>query len=316
MNHYVLDIPYGEEAGSTTVGGKAFALNKLAKNNIQIPNTDVLTISAFEDFVSHNHLKTFSTFLRSNHDLDHQAIRSQFLEIQNTYEEGIIPSTVNVAINEWLSQTKNDLFAVRSSANCEDGVSRAWAGQFNSYLNTPKSKLKDNIKKCWASVFSLGAFYYSKKHDSSLDEIEMAVVLQEMVPASIAGVCFTSNPVNNDSNQIIVEFCEGLGEVLVASLITPNNYILDKVTGEVVNYRCGNQKKVLRYGLGETVLETEEGSSFCSELTRKQLDELKDIAVHLEDLFGAPQDFEWAFVENELYILQSRNITTIKNTAS
>lgn len=311
MSHYVLDIPYDEEASSTVVGGKAFALNKLAKHKINIPNTDVLTVNAFEDFVETNRLETFSTFLGNDEKLDHQSIRTRFLEIQNTYEEGNIPSVVNVAINEWLNQTKNDLFAVRSSANCEDGVSRAWAGQFHSFLNTPKSKVKENIKKCWASVFSLGVYYYSKKYESTLNEIEMAVVLQEMVPASIAGVCFTSNPVNNDNNQIVIEFCEGLGEVLVASLITPNNYILDKSTGDVVNYRCGNQKKVLRYGVGETVLETNGSSDFCNELTRKQLDELRDMAVRLENLFGAPQDFEWAFVGDQLCILQSRNITTI-----
>jgi pyruvate,water dikinase len=139
----------------------------------------------------------------------------------------------------------------------------------------------------------------------------MAVILQEMIPAEISGVCFTTNPISGNKNEIMIEFCEGLGVPLVSSQIVPHMYIINKTDSTIVEYRCGTQKRVMRYGENSEILDVNAPLQVKSrELSKSQIEKIVEMAIILENIFETAQDFEWTLVGTELTVVQSRNITT------
>ncbi len=313
MNKMLYELPLiSEPLSKNDFGGKASSLNFLIKNNIRVPKTFVLSTDAHRIFLEHNHLQPFHFIAQSlyNNDDNFEGLREVFKNESLKYINAKIPELLNAELNRFISSTTNDLFAIRSSANCEDNIDHAWAGQFNSFLNTPKSAIKERVKSCFASVFSAGVFYYALRHSSIDRPIEMAVVIQEMVPADISGVCFTVNPISNDSDQIMIEFCEGLGEPLVSSQIIPHMYLIKKSDSSVIKYRHGNQKRILRYGIESNCTLDISGQLQQGILSKLQLQLIVAMAKKLEELYGHAQDFEWVFAGDELNVVQSRNITT------
>ena len=178
--------------------------------------------------------------------------------------------------------------AVRSSAANEDGKNASWAGQFDTFLNTDRADLIENIKKCWASAKSGRARAYARGR--SLETGAVAVIVQAMVNGQVSGVAFSVHPVTKNPDHVVIEATPGLAEGVVSGTITPDNYVFDKKSGSVVDGTLASTK---------------------AHLFNKQI---KDVAVavqKLESYFGFPVDVEWAFSNGELFILQSRPITTL-----
>ncbi len=181
--------------------------------------------------------------------------------------------------------------AVRSSATAEDLPSASFAGQLDSFLNVcGEDDYLEAVKKCWASLWTPRAIHYRKQKSIGQKHIAMAVIVQEMVEATAAGVLFTANPVTNSRQEIYIEAVRGLGESLVSGESNADVYLVKK------------DKLFVNY------LELREERPLLSEY---QLKVLASAGKKLEFLNGQEQDVEWAMAKGEIYILQTRPITTL-----
>jgi phosphoenolpyruvate synthase/pyruvate phosphate dikinase len=224
----------------------------------------------------------------------------------------VVPPEANIyeASSEILAafdKLGNEFVAVRSSAAGEDSKSQSWAGQFESYLYVTRGQLLQRINDCRASGHSARTAAY----DAGSSNMPVAVVVQTMVPADVAGVLFTANPVTRDRRSVMVEAVYGLGEQLVQGLATPDNFILDR-TGRILHQTITSKTSKLS-GSPDGIVETPIPAGFQQQpaLTPEQLAGLTTLAVKLESDFGHPLDIEFALAHGKLWVVQARPITTI-----
>jgi pyruvate,water dikinase len=200
--------------------------------------------------------------------------------------------------------------AVRSSACAEDSETASYAGQQETYLYVRGAEaVLDRVRDCWASFFSERAIFYRGKM-GSLDDLGMAVVVQRMVRADVAGVLFTCDPVHGRRDRMVVEAVLGLGEAAVSGQVTPDHYIL-KRDGTVRKAQVSEQPfAVVPVEAGGTE-ERELGPEGAEQkLGEEHLRALAQLGDDLEQRLGGPQDIEWALEGGELYVLQARPVTT------
>ncbi len=200
--------------------------------------------------------------------------------------------------------------AVRSSACAEDSETASYAGQQETYLYVRGADdVLARVRDCWASFFSERAIFY-RERKGSLDDLGMAVVVQRMVRAEVAGVLFTCDPVHRRRDRMVVEAVLGLGEAAVSGAVTPDHYVL-KRDGTVKRAQVARQPfaivPVESGGTEERQLGDEGGEQ---KLDEEQLRELARIGDDLEQRLGGPQDIEWALEGGELFVLQARPVTT------
>jgi pyruvate, water dikinase len=200
--------------------------------------------------------------------------------------------------------------AVRSSACAEDSEAASYAGQQETFLHVRGADaVRDRVRDCWASFFSERAIFYRQKM-GSLDDLGMAVVVQRMVRAEVAGVLFTCDPVRGRRDRMVVEAVLGLGEAAVSGQVTPDHYIL-KRDGTVRKAQVSQQPLAIVPLEGGGVEERELGPEGGEQkLGEDQLRELARIGDDLEQRLGGPQDIEWALEGGEIYVLQARPVTT------
>src|SRR5947209_39642 len=178
--------------------------------------------------------------------------------------------------------------AVRSSACAEDSEAASYAGQQEIYLNVEGGdEVCARVVDCWASFFSERALFY-RARKGSLADLSMAVVVQKMLDPIKSGVIFTVDPVSRRRDRMIIEAVFGLGEQVVSGEVTPDHYVVD---------RTGNVKR--EHIVDKRVLEPEE------------IRQLVELGRKLEEHFGKPQDIEWGIENGNVYLLQSRPVTTL-----
>jgi pyruvate, water dikinase len=200
--------------------------------------------------------------------------------------------------------------AVRSSARAEDSETASYAGQQETYLHVRGlGEVVRRVRDCWASFFSERALFY-RARQGSLDDVGMAVVVQRMVAADVAGVLFTCDPVQRRRDRMVVEAVFGLGEAAVAGQVTPDHFVIAR-DGEMKKSRVAVQPFALVSapggGTAEHELSADEGGA--PTLDESRLRELARLGDELERRLGMPQDIEWALAEGELYVLQARPVT-------
>ena len=200
--------------------------------------------------------------------------------------------------------------AVRSSACAEDSEEASFAGQQETYLHVlGGDAVRARIRDCWASFFSERALFYRAKM-GSLGDLGMAVVVQRMVQADLAGVLFTCDPVRKRGDRMVVEAVIGLGEAVVSGQVTPDHYVL-KRDGSVKKAQVHEQPYAIvalpEGGVTERPLPAEEGAA--RKAPDAVLSELARIGDDLEQRLGGPQDIEWAVQGGELFVLQARPVT-------
>jgi pyruvate, water dikinase len=201
--------------------------------------------------------------------------------------------------------------AVRSSACAEDSEIASYAGQQETYLHvTGAGAVRERVRDCWASFFSERAIFY-RRRKGSLDDLAMAVVVQRMVRADVAGVLFTCDPVHGRRDRMVVEAVIGLGEAAVSGAVTPDHYVL-KRDGTVKRAQVAVQPFAIEPAAGggtcERALDPEEGGA--QKVGEDALRELARIGADLEQRLGRAQDIEWAIADGELHVLQARPVTT------
>ena len=199
--------------------------------------------------------------------------------------------------------------AVRSSACAEDSEAASYAGQQETYLHVRGAgAVRERVRDCWASFFSERALFY-RARKGSLDDLEMAVVVQRMVQADVAGVLFTCDPVHHRHDRMVVEAVLGLGEAAVAGEVTPDHYAI-KRDGTLKRAQVTRQPfAIVPAAAGGTEQRElgEEGGA--QKLGEDELRALARIGDDLEQRLGGPQDIEFAIEGGEIYVLQARPVT-------
>jgi pyruvate,water dikinase len=281
-----------EQAGDnqlSLVGGKAFNLGKLIVAGLPVPRGFCVTTTAFDHFLASCPRRTeLSNLLAQCSGDEIGRIAELSREVRSCLAEDHVPEAVkNAVLSEWRELGGERNFAVRSSATVEDAAGMSFAGQFESILNVRGADaLLAAIKSCWLSLFSERALIYLARQRVPAEKVKMAVVVQEMVDASHAGVVFTADPLTGATDRFVVECVSGLGEGLVQGTVQPERTVVEKRTGRVL---ASPENKLL---------------------SSATLENLCDLARQTERLFCSPQDIEWAQRDNRLFLLQSRPITT------
>lgn len=288
---YTLDFKKLSKNDIAIAGGKGASLGEMMQAKFPVPPGFVVSASAFEKFLEETDLNVEIDSIL--HSVDHQKIHT----VENASEkikalilEAEMPKYISVEIQRFFKKLNAEYVAVRSSATAEDSASAAWAGQLESYLNTTGENLLENVKKCWASLFTPRAIFYRYEKKLHNQKVSVAVVIQKMIQSEISGVCFTVHPVTQDKNQMIIEAVFGLGDSLVQGLVTPDSYVIEKDNLNILDKNVEGAQK----------------------LSDKQIIELAKICQEIERHYDKPQDIEWVFEKGKFYIVQSRPITTLK----
>lgn len=232
-------------------------------------------------------------------------------EIQSIVAEALLPEELASQVSRAYSNMGSNVFvAVRSSACSEDGEAASFAGQQETFLNVVGADaVLEKVVDCWASFFSERALFYRHKK-GSLADLGMAVVVQRQVASDKSGVMFTTDPIRRRGDQMVIEAAFGLGEAVVSGLVTPDNYVVRR-DGRLKKTRVGRQDHMIVRddGGGTVTVDLDNDTARSQVLDEDEVARLAAVGVQLEDAFGSPQDIEWAFEADELYVLQSRPIT-------
>lgn len=298
-------------------GGKGASLGEMTQAGIPVPKGFVLTSSAFEKFLEESDLGVeIEAILKTVDTAAMHTVEDASGKIQELILAKEIPSTIQKEILSAFQKLGADFVAVRSSATAEDSASAAWAGQLDTFLNTTENALLENIRKCWASLFTPRAVFYRFEKGLHTSRISVAVVVQKMINSEVSGIAFSVHPVTEDRNQIIIEAGFGLGEAIVSGQITPDSYVVTKEPREILDKNITEQERGLfrKQDGGNEWKKPERGSE--QKLTDEQIKGLANLIIQIENHYGFPCDIEWALEGGKFYITQSRPITTLSNTNS
>jgi len=309
------------------LGGKGSNLVKLAKNNYNVPNGFIISTEAYKNFIKsskyHKELETlFSKNLKPQNVLSiSKKIRNDIL---NTQIPTDIKDEIKTAYDNFRQKLTGELrFAVRSSANIEDGDRFSFAGQADTFLF--RKSLNDiiySVKACWSSLFNPRALLYlsqmNKLHKTTkLNEIYMAVVIQQMISSEISGVLFTVNVLNNNIKEMLINSTWGLGEALANNCVIPDTLIINKSTYNIIKTIIGKKEKTVipdyAHSTTKLIKTSRKLQKICC-LNKKNIKKICEIGNTIEQLYNCPQDIEWTIKDDELFILQTRPITTFKKS--
>lgn len=306
------------------VGGKNANLGEMTRAGIPVPPGFAITAEAYREFITETNIaeKIYRIVEETVTDIKdpkqyEEASKKVRQLIESTEMPGRIEKAIQANYNELSKRTKtSEIFvAVRSSATAEDLPDASFAGQQETYLNVKGAdELVRKTVKCWSSLFTPRAIFYRTEKGFRHEEVLISVGVQKMVNSKVAGVTFTINPVSGESNQIVIEANWGLGESVVSGAVTPDDYVVNKSTLQIIEKRIA--KKTIEYiqdpETGRTIhaeIDTKRQKIPC--LADEEVVKLAEIAKQIEEHYGAPQDIEWAIDRNlpfpeNIYIVQSR----------
>ncbi len=311
------------------VGGKAANLGETYNAGLPVPEAFVVTVEAYKEFLEKARIKNkIFEILRTTNvnnpkqlDLSTKKMREFIInsevpepirkEIKRAYEE----------ISEKYGR-KEEYVAVRSSATAEDRLEASFAGQQLTILNIRGAEnVIDAVKRCWASLFTSRATFYRTTKGFEHEKVLIAVAVQKQLGALPrkdylegkykAGVGFTVHPATGEKDKILIEASWGQGESVVSGAVTPDTYVIDKRTGEIIEVKIGDKKKmrVPKADGDLEEIETPEEMQKKACLTDAELKKLWELAKKLDEHYNFPQDFEWVCENGNVYLVQSRPVT-------
>ncbi len=300
---------------SNIAGGKGASLGEMINNNIPVPPGFVVLSSTFDKFleITDINIEIDAILSKVRHNEIH-TVENASKTIQALILSSEIPEEIAIEIKKEFKKLKAKYVAVRSSATAEDSASAAWAGQLDSFLNTTENTLLENVKRCWASLFTPRAIFYRFEKELHKEKISVAVVIQKMVDSEVSGIAFSVHPVTEDRNQIIIEAGYGLGEAIVSGQVTPDAYVVTKDDLNILDKNVYAQERGIYRNKNNDGNEwrdiaKNEAEKQC--LSDEQIIELSKLIIKIEKHYNFPCDIEWAMENNTFYIVQSRPITTL-----
>jgi len=299
-----------------SVGGKGASLGEMYGIGLPVPRAFVVTAQAFRKFLGETGIeeRLFAGLANLNVE-DNAALEEASRKARELVLSVGIPQHLQKKIREAYGELGSELVvAVRSSATAEDLPDASFAGQQETYLNIQgNGDLIHSVQRCWASLYGARAIYYRAKQGFDDRSVNIAVVVQELVEAKKAGVMFTSHPVTGEPLTII-EGSWGLGEAVVSGSVSPDKYVFDLRSGQVIDRLISAKlEMVVPDGKkGTKTIEVPGDMQKAPVLTDAEVKELARFGAIAEGHYGVPQDLEWAITGKDFHILQSRPITTIR----
>jgi pyruvate,water dikinase len=314
MQYYITNFSSLSLNSLKVSGRKAASLGELVHAGFPVPAGFVIVGQAFEDYLRECALRP-SIEASLDGKKVYESLVSPCEAIRSKITSGHMTTRMAHEIVEAYDNLGCDRVAIRSSATVEDSQTASWSGQLDTFLNTDRGALLSNVIKCWASLFKPITVLYGINHGTSILQVSMGVIVQEMVDADVSGVAFTIHPESRDRNLMIIEAGWGLGESIVQGRIIPDLYVVDKRDRVIVDLRIGNQYEMLvrdekcrQLNALATVPSDQQQKQ---KLTGEQITELADLCIRVEQHLGTPSDIEWARSKESFFVIQSRPITTL-----
>jgi pyruvate,water dikinase len=302
------------------VGGKGANLGEMTNAQIPVPPGFIVTAGAYFDFLNEtgitNQIRRLLEPLDSN---DSRQLQEISAVVKDVILKAAMPQSLAAAIEEAYGKMGGGFVAVRSSATAEDLPEASFAGQQATFLNIRGEKeVVAAVQQCWASLFEPRAIFYRVENGFDHFKVGIAVPVQRMVQSDSSGVMFTVEPTSSDRSKITIEAVFGLGEMIVSGDVTPDHYVVDKDTMQIVHKEVKAQEwKLIRKEGGKGKEDNIKVDLTPEEQARQKITDediiaLAKIGKGLEDHYQFPQDIEWAKEKNEIFIVQTRPVTTIR----
>jgi len=301
------------DAQLENAGGKGANISKLIRSGLPIPDGFIITTEAYCKFIEANNLgDRILQRVTKIQSQDSAALVDASEDIHSWFSNSITPSQIITQVVDAYSMLGSSPVAVRSSATAEDLPDVSFAGQQDTFLNIIGEKaLLTAVVDCWSSLWTARAIGYRARNLISHDEITLAVIVQEMVPAEVSGVMFTANPLTGLRSEFVIDAILGLGEALVGGHVEPDNYVLDIAKQEIFSKKIGAKEIAILGKPGGGVRKTTSDASQFQALPDEQMLKLARLGDQIEAIYEFPQDVEWAWADGELFVLQSRPITSL-----
>jgi pyruvate,water dikinase len=310
-------LPLSDSTASLeTVGGKGASLTRLINAGLPVPDGFHISTEAYRKFITVNDLGiTIEEALSQVDVMKPFTLESASRQIGESLIQAKIPPKVSADIVKAYAVLpgKDPAVAVRSSATAEDLPDASFAGQQESYLNiSGAGQLLEATKKCWASLWTARAISYRIQQGISTEGVALAVVVQLLVPAEVAGILFTANSITGRRDQALINAAWGLGEAVVGGKVTPDTITVDKETSAVVAYEVADkQLMTVRVNGATEEKAVPESLRLVPVLSDEDTRKLTDLGEKIEALYQMPMDIEWTLTDGELAIVQARPITVL-----
>lgn len=313
-----------------SLGGKGASLVTMTAAGMPVPPGFVVNTAAFRAFMGSGLDEIIAGHLADLDPEDITAVDKASAAIRELITSRPVPDSLRevtqAAYTDLQSRFESEVpLAVRSSATAEDLPDASFAGQQDTFLwLNGYASVAEHIRACWASLYTSRAIIYRVKNNIPDEGLCMAVVVQKMVNARIAGVAMTLDPTNGDRSKITVDASWGVGEMVVSGTVTPDNIQLDKVTLAVITEHIGDKHAELipdpaTNSLVEREVEAARRNVLC--LTTAELEAVALLAKRAEKHYKSPQDVEWALDADlpdgeNLLLLQARPETVHSSKAA
>jgi pyruvate,water dikinase len=322
-------VKFFEELGKDDVdlaGGKGANLGELTQAGIPVPPGFVVTSTTYRKFIEETGISDEIMDILNALDVNQN---KELQEASRKIKKIIVSTRMPDDIRRIVTEAYNALclrigidevfVAVRSSATAEDLPEASFAGQQDTYLNIKGEKdVLEYVQKCWASLFEARAIFYREENNFDHGKVFIAVVVQEMVNSEKAGVMFTVHP-STGEEKILIEGAWGLGEAVVSGTVTPDTYWVDKGAGKIIEHQV-SEKNIMFIrdpDAGNTVkVPVPENKKNKQVLSDDELSRLTELGKTIQNHYNFPQDTEWGIENNKIYMLQSRPVTTLQQTAT
>jgi rifampicin phosphotransferase len=299
----------------SVAGGKAANLGELIRVGLPVPGGFCVTTVAYGLVAEGADLVPSMNDLAETDPED----TSRLAELAAAARASLLVARVPDDLAEAITMAYEELgngapvpVAVRSSATAEDLPYASFAGQQDTYLNVVGiENVLDAVRRCWASLWTDRAVSYRASNAIDHGSVRLAVVVQRMVEAEVAGILFTANPLTGKRRQAVIDAAPGLGEAVVSGAVNPDHFVVNTATGEILERRLGDKRVAVVAAADNGTRRIElDGNENKASLEDGQIRALADLGARVEAHYGAPQDIEWA-IDGKIWLLQARPITTL-----
>jgi rifampicin phosphotransferase len=299
------------------VGGKAANLGEMIQAGLPVPPGFCVTTTAYALVAEGSQIEAILAELVTADPNDTARLAKLATAAHTRLLAAPIPTRIEEAITKayrTLGDGECVPVAVRSSATAEDLPFASFAGQQETYLNIlSEDALINAVRNCWASLWTDRAVSYRASNGIDQRHVRLAIAIQHMIDATVAGILFTANPLTGKHREAVIDASPGLGEAVVSGAVNPDHIVANTSTGEIVERRIGD-KRVAIHAMAEggtqRIEQTRQFNEVC--LTDEQVRTLANLGAKVEGHYGAPQDIEWAIdISGHLWLTQTRPITTL-----
>ena len=306
------------------VGGKGHSLIKLSSLNLNVPNGIVLTVNYFQEWIKTiEQSELYKEFIKLLNQNKLSKEDNACSELLNKIKAWCIDN-LKLDENKKIELEKNIkfifpsdynklLYAVRSSSPEEDLSGASFAGNYETYLGIKYDSLEKYILKSFISCLDYRVFKYKIEKGFNVSEIKIAIVIMKQINCDVAGVGFSINPINNDYDEAVITSNFGLGESVVGGIITPDEYIVNKINKKIISKKLGSKEKIVKLNENNdetSIIDQNKDMKKESSLKDELIAKIVEAINFIEKSYEMPIDIEFGIETNILYILQARPITT------